>query len=523
MRITFTSIFLCLVFTAGSTILLGQNANGCSNGMRNGIHYTDCWTDSGDDTTRLQAAITAALNGRLVFNESDYTVSSALTVPAYRILEGTATSVAYSKSRITLTTSGTSSAAQAIFTLGPAVRGVTIRDLGLQGDTGTSYTVGIKASAPSTSSDGTYMTRLQGLYFGRLTTGISVNDPNSTATGWQFDNVHLEDTVFENVGTGVYVNAYNSGWQMNNIVFSSLSNQHGIHIERGAYISMNLIVGNGLGDGNNPPGPLSGKFLYIKEHGNIQISNSSSEGYKRHVELDGLAKSQPVVLTNNAFPACPIVAESNGPSIIIKNTNVVSTGNFYGCSFAPARPSVQGLSDVFSFGDKFCYEYSEWCNEHTDTTPNPDVFYPASEFALESSLAVLHRSRTYEYGDDFNPVEDILTSFPGKPLLELGNTVYYQNQVYKYKYSFKRNATDGWLEIAGSHAGTQTSPNTGLRFTSGPVQLTIVTQGSLSGYGSVAQNGSMLFCSDCSAGSTPCAASGSGALALKVGSQWHCK
>ncbi len=59
------------------TFGIGQSNNGCINGKRNGIYYTDCWGDAADDTSRLQSAVSLAY-GKLIFNEyfNDLTSSS---------------------------------------------------------------------------------------------------------------------------------------------------------------------------------------------------------------------------------------------------------------------------------------------------------------------------------------------------------------------------------------------------------------------------------------------------------------
>src|ERR1051325_283957 len=95
-----------------------NNTNGFSNGQRYGITYTDCWVDTGDDTLRLQAAINRAV-GKVIFNESNYTISQPLTVYSYRILEGTTKNPysVYGASNITQTVSTTSSP-QSIFQIG---------------------------------------------------------------------------------------------------------------------------------------------------------------------------------------------------------------------------------------------------------------------------------------------------------------------------------------------------------------------------------------------------------------------
>jgi hypothetical protein len=102
----------------------------------------------------------------------------------------------------------------------------------------------------------------------------------------------------------------------------------------------------------------------------------------------------------------------------------------------------------------------------------------------------------------------------------------------KYKCLSCGNVATGRLELDGGLDGTPIhetiGPAIGYYFKNGPVQLHAVTSSDISGgtYNSPGDHGSMMYCSDCTAGTNPCSTSGGGggALAVKVESgNWACK
>ncbi len=132
--------------------------------------------------------------------------------------------------------------------------------------------------------------------------------------------------------------------------------------------------------------------------------------------------------------------------------------------------------------------------------------------------------------DDLNLPSFQITNTPdsySRPLLALTSSVWDNlgsGNIFAVSYKFTRQASNGRLEIEGD----ETRPRAGFTFKDGPVQLTNATYSDIvtSGYYNVpggGDNGSMLYCSDCTVFSTPCSGSGSGALAIRTGSQWNCK
>ncbi len=525
MKYLTVSLLLVIVSAACVMSVAGQGS-GCSSGKRaDGIYYTDCYpfnamTDGGDDE-RLQRAVDGA-TGKLIFNEDIYYVDEPVNLHSYLTIEGLSP-IKYgsggSSPRVVLIADN-----QNIFQIGPGVVELAIRDLGFYYYTdpieAPTNANAIQAEAANSSSGTSVMIEFSNLRFSNFTKGIYVNN-SSTPPGWQFDNLHVSDSIFDACKYGIYLNSDNAGAQLDNLMFSSGEDQNAIWIERSGYVTMNMIVGNGNRDGKGLP--ISGEFIHLDRHSPININSAFGEAYTKSLTILGYTeyKFAPVVITNSFLPACvdADTSDDSAPAITINNASVVSEGNFYGCG-GLARPIVEGTSDIYSTGDKFCSDAAlaadSDCFEHASGK--------RSEFVLKSNKAVLRIDNNAANGDLYLATLDITNTndLAAKPLLSLTSSIFgypSASDVTKVRYAFTRNGTTGRLEVAGDQA----VPNTGYVFKNGPVQLHSVTQSSLSSYNVTSDNGSMLFCSDCTAPSTPCSGSGSGALALRVGSAWNCK
>ncbi|HEV7645990.1 MAG TPA: hypothetical protein VGO50_18790 [Pyrinomonadaceae bacterium] len=239
--------------------------------------YTDCYLSQSGETTdkeRLQRAIDGARESTLIFNESDYRINGHLTINYPKTtLEGFAPAEGgVTISKITLTVSSDS-----IFRIGTGIKGITIKNLGLAASL-TSNTYGIEALG-TTGSNSSQMFHFSNLWIAGFSKGIYAHTTDSVK-GWQFDDVHIEDTVFAGCEYGIYLDTQNTGWQMNNLAFSSGEGQNGIHIEYGGYINMNLMVGNGVVVPNTST-YLAGEFIRIEgHHGPVTMQNINAEGYK---------------------------------------------------------------------------------------------------------------------------------------------------------------------------------------------------------------------------------------------------
>lgn len=493
---TILALIVTLILSAEFSTTKAQTS-GCSNGKINGIYHTSCYADTGDDTQRIQQVVDAAsvTGGKIIFNEAQYEVSSSITLNSFLILEGQAVGSLDSlpTTRIKLTAVNKS-----IFNIGSGIYEVSVRDIALVA-TSTDKTIGIKAEGNNGTGGAGASAKFQfsNIRFSGFDKGIYVK-ANLSPFDWQFDHVRLDHSTFENCNTGIEIDAYNSGWYMSNVAFVSPTNGNGIKIIRGGYISMNLVIGHGTKDALGKP--TSDTLFYIKEHSVISIQNSSAEGFLTTLNLDGLAKDYPVHLINNGFAGCDtLTGEPARYNVIVKNSTVVSTGNFYGCFTGPASPKIQGFSDVFSIGDRFCYLASQHCN--------------ASKFTIEGNQATLYIANPLDNlinpGDELRPMLSMSSPFDNAPFLRMGSGLYH--------YTLMREASTGWLKFQGS----QSSPYAGYKFEGGPVQLTSVTHSNLQT--TVVSDGSMIYCSNCQPNTTPCQSGGNGALAVRVNSQWSCK
>jgi hypothetical protein len=525
-----TVLFIFAIVLLSFPLTANAQGSGCSSGKRvDGIYYTDCYADTGDDTSRLQTAITAAAGHKLIFNEASYSTTSALTVPSHSMLEGVGPAKATdgaTKSLIVLNSSGASAASlKSIFFIGEGEREITIRDLGLESGSGQTNTAGITASDEGThhSTGGVY---IDDIWFKSFTKGVDINPSGYDL--WQFDSAKVSNSSFEECGTAIYVEAI-GGLEIDNIsIYSPSSGQNGVWVEVGGYIMMNYVVGNAPGTSQDR---AANEFIHIGSHGVTSIRNSSSEFYHKELMVnDGGSEkvNAPLYLIANGFEGCPYDGDGRQEQTIeIHNAVVVSSGNEYTCNLldesknptadlqtGPTRPQILGSSDVQSIGDRFCKWGSIWCQ--------PQGGYAGSEFAVEGGTATLSTMNMNNYQGSDDPLLDLHTGFSGKTLFRLGNSYDTGGGVlFRYYHSFSV-ATDGWLEVEGN----LDPPYSGYRFKKGPVQLAGVAQTDLSSFNGTSAAGSMLYCSNCTAGTNPCstAGGGGGALAVKIGSgNWACK
>jgi hypothetical protein len=389
--------------------LFGINAFGqtCSNGQINGIFHTSCYPwQTGDgtlsipngaggtvtknnDTPRLQRAIAAAL-GRLVLNEADYFINDSLTVYSYRTIVGTGRSPYlgtinpyysnHPSSKIVQTANNKS-----IFKIGEGVSDVAIRDLSLVSGYNTSGTMGILAEGGGGTNQSSLLFQFSNLRISGFEKGIYVNATNNGE--WQFDSVRLDHVYFEQCIRGVHINSYNSGWSVTNINLLVPANGYGFYLQRSTYTSLSMLIGNGPSSGT-PAKAL----VYVQEHANLSIQNTVAEGFEQDVHIDGngvtgTGRNYPIYLTNNMF--------MNG--ITIKDSTVVSTGNQFGFGFYDVLAIAKGASQIYSLGDKFCFE-SVACETNKTYTLQDDaqLIFGSNKYKTEIDTLKVG-TRTYSY------------------------------------------------------------------------------------------------------------------------------
>jgi hypothetical protein len=542
LRYLFFSAFACLFL-----LIINASAQGvgCSAGKRAGIYYTDCFPKANvdvDDTQRLKNAINTIVgssppnsdgtptntgSGKLIFNEGTYQISDALPLNSNIIIEGTSSSAGATttSSRINFTLKS-STVNRSVFFLNGGITEVSIRDIGLSvtpvNNKPPANTYGILAKNTNLYSridangktvyvnSSSIKFQFSNIRVEGFSKGIYVVP--SMGDMFQFDSVRLDHASFINCDTAIEIDASNSGWAMTNVNILSTADQDGIVIKRGGYISMNLIVGNGLRS-ELPTDPQSGTFIKILKSSNLSVQNSAVEYYRKTLDIDlnpGNAKLFPIALINNSF----------SDTVSINNARVISTGNFYGNNYRVALPVIKGKSDVISIGDGFCWSSvsanSQFCKD--------------SKFVIEGTSATLQKMGGAEdptivdekdlYGNPTaaRPALKIIEPSVNKTLLELGN----YNSGGEFVYRLKRD-DKGRLTFVASQGLDGPSPWIGYNF-DGPVRLKSYQLSQILGLGT-SQNGDMLYCLNCATNSTPCspAATGGGALAIFTNNQWSCK
>lgn len=509
-RFTMTAMMMSIVimcgFAAGNRAL-AQGAINCTpptTGVSR-VYYTSCFPRQGGETTdhqRVQRAVNTIPTGKLIFNEGYYVFSDTVVLRPFLILEGTSTSTLAeagypSGSHIKMTASN-----KAIFKIGENIYDVVIRDMGLSASSANG-TIGIlgEGALPNASLNFEF----NNIRFSGFQYGIKVEALDS-GHGFQFDNVKVEHCSFEGNSTGIYIDSYNSGWQIHSIEFYMGANQVGIDIVRNSYSDIDSLIGNGTAPGTTPAAVLT----RIKEHGNLRISNSVSEGVEFDLKIEGLWTIYPIHLDNNTFQ----------DKVEVSGATVVATSNQYGLQYPAVglgpspQPVAKNSSRIYSYGEKFCFDGLSGCatggwvfqtGAYMVASNNDYGNYWSQPSTFENVIRV---NTNDPYNGLDNPLVSIIApTYGGKALLRLGQTTAY--------YTLSRNPNNGWLDFKGN----QGTPYVGYNF-NGPVKLPSYAQ---SGLPTVLENGSLVFCSDCAANTSPCAGGGGGTLAISISSQWVCK
>ncbi|MBK9765660.1 MAG: hypothetical protein IPP63_00820 [Chloracidobacterium sp.] len=407
----FSNIAIVAIFMTVFLTIDGRSQS-CSSGQINGVFHTSCypWT-SGDgtftipngatsgtttvtkhnDQPRLQRALNAAL-GRLVFDEAYYYINDELTVYSYRTIVGTGRSSFVGNASYPILPSssyhlsskivqvGTS---KAIFKIGEGVQDVSIRDLALVSGFGTSGNYGILAQGGNGSNQSSLGFQFSNLKFTGFDKGIYVNAQNSAE--WQFDNVRLDHSFFENCTQGVRINSHNSGWSVTSVDMLVPASGYGFYLENSTYMTLDLIIGNGPVSGT-----MAQALVYVNNHGNLSIRNTVAENFTYDVHLDGdsvygTGRNYPVYLMNNTFMS----------GVTLKDSTVVSMGNQFGFDQADVSAIAKGTTQLYSIGDKFCFEGAT-CESNKGYTLKDDaiLLFGTNKYKTEIDTLKLG-SRTY--------------------------------------------------------------------------------------------------------------------------------
>jgi hypothetical protein len=525
-------ILVLLLLTATFTIFAtheGNDGPGCTDGLRDdGNYYMDCYHAKGgdnDDNERIDRALTDITNdnagaAKLIFNEGNYTsYFHTFTLSSHLTLEGRAASGVTGPTSIHLI----STSATPLFYIPAGTVDLAIRDMGMHDDEGPGYNnIAIMAEGYNSGVAASQHIEFNNLHIAAFGTGLYVLSTVNSG-GWQFDDAEMSNTLIEGCAYAIHLLSDNANMGLDNVVINSGEGQNGIYMERSGYVSLNYVVGNGHRDGSTPN---AGTFIQMDRHSAIDMNSVFGEAWTKELVINGFSgyKFAPVTITNSAFPGCLDDGsyDDANPTVSMHDVSVISNGNYWGCT-GIARPIVTGTTDIYSTGDRFCLDSPDGGSPGS----NPSSCFEGaarSEFVLNSDTAVLKADNNLDYDDLNAPFVNILggVNFASRPLLAL--TLNDHTNSHKFSYAFKIDTTNKRLTVENiSPAPTPAPGNTGYYFKGGPVQLETATSSTLSSYSATSDGGSLLFCSNCAAGSSPCAGSGSGALAVKIGSNWVCK
>ncbi len=293
--------------------------------------------------------------GKLIFNEPYYYVYDQLDIGASMQLEGLGKSTTFGPSIIHFVDDLIGTDTNTLFFIGPNKHHITIRDLGFYNELGstTNGNIAIRIEGhDSTDLNSTNMV-FDNLNFENFYKGMYIG-ATTDPMGWQFDSARLSNTSFTGCQWGVHLKSDNANLELNNVVFNSSKArddagtstdhdaQNGLWIERGGYVMLKYVVGNGERVGDVA---AAGTFIRIDRHGPVDISNAFGEAYQKELIIDnGPDNFQgyrfiPIMIRNSVLPACLEDGSLNesDPVVQIKNATVISEGNNWACNGRHAR------------------------------------------------------------------------------------------------------------------------------------------------------------------------------------------
>lgn len=330
------------------------------------------------------AYIAARQGGTLRFPDGDYIVGTtdgntrdpsyqAITVPSGIVIEGSGANASLPSTNMPFRTSSTrirlKNDNQTIFRIGGCTNQVTIKNIELLGNElvfgetlrGSNVgTVGIEgmgkwAIDPVTKQqlpNSTQFIRFENITLQNFDKGIFVHNANErnckpaeqACDQWQFDYVRVDQLYSLHNKTGIWINTYNTDWQVNNTFFAYTSKNapgDGIRLQKAGSMLLQQTWGGGYDYGAN----IGGTFLYIDTVAGMTIVNSGSERSKRSIYTNpaGGISSSTITVINSGF----------GDAVELRGRlNFVSSGTFYLAKTIMADPGVT----ITSTGDRFCYD-----------------------------------------------------------------------------------------------------------------------------------------------------------------------
>lgn len=451
------------------------------------------------------AFIAARQGGTLRFPDGDYVVGTldgnrrdqtyqAITLPSGIVIEGSSWNFSIPTTNLPSKTSATRirlrNPDQTIFRIGGCTNNITIRQMELLGNSGGygeprrdsrgnygieglgQWTIRGSAQIPNTSQG----IRIENITFQNLDRGIFVqnaNEANCNAAqqycrAWQFDYVIVDHAMFINNKTGLWINTFNTDWNISNSYFGySASNApgDGINIERAGNVQISSTFGGGYNYGSE----IGGKFINLGTSVSLTLISVASERSRWSIYTDAAFSTTSSMLT--------VIGSVFGDKIELNGRqNYISTGNAYGAKTIDADPGVM----ITSVGDRYCYDSQvlpgRCVDENGKTVHRPGITGGRKMF------------ETGQMGEDTGPHR-----IDGRP-----NYFGYNVRIGDGLMQFDPNIT--FRDITSWAAGAGTRP---------PVE-----------------DGAFLYCKDCRKNTSGICTQGTagsdGAFAKRVNGQWRC-
>ena len=464
------------------------------------------YTEPADYTKTIRNAIAfiaTRQGGTLRFPDGDYIVGTldgnrrdpafqAITLPSGIVIEGSSHNYSIpttnlpsrqSASRIRLRNDN-----QAIFRIGGCTNNVVVRQIELMGNSALygetkrsrAGTYGIEGLGKwiirpggQQETNSTLGFKVENVTFQDLERGIYVHNANDDKCNsreqacyqWQFDFATIDQAMFINNNTGVWIDTYNTEWMITNSAFlytKGYSPGDGIRIQKAGGVLIQQTYGGGYNYGDNS----GGTFLHIDAAVSVTVISSGSERSERSIYTNPQSAVSSMMLN--------VMGSVFGDPIDLNGRlNYVSNGNFYFARTLDAEPSV----NITSINDRYCYDSQVLPGMCTDkagrTVANPGIVGGRKMF------------ETGSVGEDTGP-----NRIDGRP-----NFFGYNVQIGDGLLQFDPNIT--FRDINAWAAGAGTRPR--------------------------AQDGALVYCKDCAkSGNGTCSAGGQGAFAKRINGQWRC-
>jgi hypothetical protein len=464
------------------------------------------FTDPADWTNTIRNAvafIAARQGGTLRFPDGDYVVGTldgnrrdpnyeAITLPSGIVIEGASSNfsvptanhpISKSASRIRLR-----NANQSIFRIGGCTNQVAVRQIELLGNsalfgetprdsTGDYGIEGMgKWALKPEATNATYGVTVENVAFQNLDKGFYVhnaNDANCNAQtqycdAWQFDYVWVDECLFLNNKTGIWVDTYDTDWRIANSFFAYAASNapgDGIHLKKAGVVLIEHVHAGGYNYGAQ----IGGTLLYIDTAPSVTVFASAAERSQRAIYTNpaGSISSSMLNISGSVF----------GDKIDLNGRlNFISTANFYAAKTIDAEPTVA----ITSVGDRYCYDSTVLPGKCVDeagcAVANPGIGGGRRMF------------ETGRVGEDTGP-----NRIEGRP-----NFFGYNVRIGDGLMQFDPNIT--FRDIQSWAAGSGTRPRV--------------------------EDGAFLYCKDCRKSASGICTQGTagsdGAFAKRINGQWRC-